>query len=194
MIPSDSPSSPPPKGAETSGTQPAPSPQLRAQTDRVLWLALLFSHGLYAFLLQAVLPLPADGAGASDMASLQVIFLAMALGTAGAALVLDATRLSEGAIDRLIDAQSASDRTANKSAASLANAVADRIFVSSILRSALAEATSIMGLVAAMIGAVPRSRALLFVAVGVAVHLYCRPKLQAALDRLAARTPPGASR
>jgi hypothetical protein len=154
-------------------------------TDQILWFALLMSHGTYAFILHVVTS-QREAAGSTDTSMmLPLAGAALALGIA--ALAVDAVALGEAQIEKWI----AQEQAQGKQAAALSDAVAGRVFTMSILRWALADGVSIVGLLAALNQWAARNQALLFIALGAAVHLYCRPKMARIQAQVAERIGSG---
>ncbi len=159
------------------------SPESPVQVDRILYFALLASHLVYAGLTK-FLQLPA-AEPPTPGSPIGTVLLGMSLCAAGAALALDTLGFTDAQIDKWID-----DATQkSKDPKEVAGAVRQRAIPRSLVRWSMASTASVFALMSALIGSQPRNTALLLIAVGALVHLYCQPRLARVQARLDERLP-----
>ncbi len=161
------------------GTGPAKRRADMLQVDRILHVALLVSHPIYAGLVQ-FLQLPGSATPTGDQ-SLGTILLVMSLGAAAAALTLDTVAFAEPQIDKWIDEAQGKHKDPEQAAL----AVSQRAVPLSLMRWSMASAASILGLLSALTGSLARSTSLLLIAVGALAHLYCQPRQARVQARIA---------
>lgn len=165
-------------------TAPPLSPEAARRADQILYLALLSSHGVYAGL--TIFLGSSLQSGTPSHPSLALPLVATALVAAGIALFLDATRFRDAQIERWIDAakQLSSDRQV------LAREARQRALSTSILRWAVADIPSLIGLLIVLLAGQPQTQGLMLVALGALCHLSCRPKMGATIARIDEKLQP----
>ncbi len=151
------------------------------QSERIMYGALLFSHAVYAGL-ALYLPMPAADSPTPGN-SLGTILAVISICAAGAALTLHSVGFADAQIDKWIDAASQKFKEPDQAQA----AVRQRAMPLSLMRWSMASAASIMGLMTTLTGSLSRHNAVLFIALGALVHLYCQPRLGQVQARIAER-------
>ena len=131
-----------------------------------MWGALLASHFVYGAIVHFVAPKPRPG-------MLLLPLAAAALSSAGAALFVHLGLLSDGRLQQGL----AELRREGKTREEAQMISLQRMQPLAIIGWVLAETSTLLGLVLAILGEVPFTRFALFLAIGVAAHLACRPRL-----------------